>query len=191
MESYFNIVTRDSAPDPLGGAAEREEARMRDWSKAVVVGIIVWAGAHAAGAQVVRQPNIKPVPRLRTAVCLVAETAVTGDRVHVRCDYVDKYGLALNKSSDHPAYFALPASSPRAAALMVLFESAGRAVRPLFTYWTEGQIQHDLRTRADREQAIQVVYDANDTSGTTFGCSAQDCRIPITVVSPGGMEKGD
>ena len=164
---------------------------MRRMMKALGAGVIVLSVAHVAVAQVVRQRSASAAPRLRTAVCLVAETAVIGDRVHVRCEYVDKYGLGLNKSGDHPVYFALPASSPRAAAMMALFESAGRAARPLNAWWTEGQSRRDLQTRPGREQAIQIAYDANDTSGTAFGCSAQDCRIPLTVISPGGMEKGD
>jgi hypothetical protein len=100
--------------------------------------IIAVAGADFALAQTIRPRTSQlAVARMRTAVCLVAEAAVVGDRVHVRCDYADKFGLGLNKSNDHPSYFALPVSSPRAAPMLAIFESAGRANRPLYTSWSD------------------------------------------------------
>jgi hypothetical protein len=173
--------------------ARSTEDEMRTSLTVPLCWIMAVAGADLALAQAMRPRTSQlPVARLRTAVCLVAEAAVVGDRVHVRCNYTDKEGLGLNKSNDHPLYFALPVNSPRAAPMLTIFESAGRANRPLYTFWTDKDHHpYDLRNRPGRAEAIQIQYDANDLSGAAFGCENQDCRIPLCVWSPGGVEKGD
>jgi hypothetical protein len=145
----------------------------------------------------------------RTAVCVLGDIAVHASRVHLRCDYnatqINVPGVLamqpMNKSSNHPPFFAVSINSPMAAPLVALAtpmtkQSLGQEIAR--GDWAEthvspghNQSRGGFSVRGlGTFQFLVVVYDAGDLSGANFGCNTNDCRIPTSVFKvyyPGGQ----
>lgn len=92
--------------------------------------------------------------------CLVAEVAAFENRVHVRCSALYKPGTNTKHwHSGGLKFFALPLTSSSSAQF--------RANRLL---------EQALNALSGR---LEVRYDSADTSSTSYGCSATNCRGPI------------
>lgn len=160
-------------------------------------------GLTAASAQPEPKPKItiKPSPT-STAYCVPEEVAVWQNRIHIRCGYtlrtqhygwyagnadvrVNVYDRPLNELHAHPAYFALPLTSPMAASVAALASAMAEvetqgSFNEIGTRQT-GLARGNIRTASRTNAYLAIEYRPGDTSGASFGCLAKDCRVPLTV----------
>ena len=100
----------------------------------------------------------------------------------------------MNKSGDHPPYFAVGISSPMAAPLVALAtpmtqQPHGKKIG--FGFMTRQDLgQFELFGMA-QYQFLVIQYDKGDLSGASFGCLASDCRTPISIWKVQAPGQGD
>lgn len=146
----------------------------------------IWTFLFLFTAQFLILGDALSAPRIRKVLCNVFQVAIIGSRAHIECHYkasntsTDGTSFDLNKSSDHPVFFALNVSDPKASLMISLA--------------AQFKIDADNDTRIrnySKWNFIEIHYDANDLSGDKFGCQIADCRKPISLLAHANISKGD
>lgn len=130
------------------------------WLVVLLLLLVTALGIVAAGrltAQAVQAQTAPPVgPMSVLSPCTVLDVGVFIQRVHVRCT------TTVNIGGNIIAWWAYPTSdSAGASRFLSLFETAKATGSTLTLY-----------------------YDANDLTGSTFGCGNTDCRRIWGATSP-------
>jgi hypothetical protein len=144
----------------------------------------------------------EPGSTLEEVDCIVDEIADMGNRVHVHCyrntvpnsEIRDSGGNIIEPSPFD--FYALPLDSPHVATFMIMAQAVQNYnhylqlhdfCAEITTLMTSGSagckpssdwINGYIGPIGGAPSTLHIWYDEKDTSGTSFGCEADSCRVP-------------